>query len=115
MVFSGESLAHKCSRISSIKARNSFFYKIQKFKKLNSIHFWIDNMTALPLSYLLNMGGTQKKHLIEILKEIWGYLIERKIHLTAKYIPSMSNQTAGWASRNFQDSCEWKFCPTAFK
>ena len=59
------------------------------FKKLKSIHLRIDNMTAL--SYLLNMGGTQNKHLIEISKEIWGYLIERKIHLTAEYIPSLSN------------------------
>ena len=70
-------------------------------------------MTAL--SYLLNMGGTQNKHLIKISKEIWGYLIERKIHLTAEYIPSLSNQTADWASRNFQDSSEWKLCPTVFK
>ena len=84
-----------------------------KFKKLKSIHLRIDNMTAL--SYLLNMGGTQNKHLIKISKEIWGYLIERKIHLTAEYIPSLSNQTADWASRNFQDSSEWKLCPTVFK
>ena len=67
-----------------------------KFKKVKSIHLWIDNMTAL--SYLLNMGGTQNKHLIKISKEIWGYLIERKIHWIAEYIPSLSNQTADWAS-----------------
>ena len=67
-----------------------------KFKKVKSIHLRIDNMTAL--SYLLNMGGTQNKHLIKISKEIWGYLIERKIHWTAEYIPSLSNQTADWAS-----------------
>ena len=39
-----------------------------KFKKLNSIHLWTDNMIIL--SYLLNMGGAQNKHLIEISKEI---------------------------------------------
>ena len=70
-------------------------------------------MTAL--SYLLNMGGTQNKHLIEISKESWDYLIERKVHLTAEYIPSLSSQTAEWASRNFQDSSEWKLCPTVFQ
>ena len=32
MVFSGESLAHKCSGIGSSEASNSFFYKIQKTK-----------------------------------------------------------------------------------
>ena len=52
---------------------------------------------------------------MEISKEIWGYLIEREIHLTAEYIPSLSNQTADWAPRNFQDSSEWKICPTVFK
>ena len=35
MVFSGESLAHKCSRIRSSEASNSFFYKIQE-TKINS-------------------------------------------------------------------------------
>ena len=44
-----------------------------KLKKLNLIHRRIDNMT--PLSYLLNMEGTQNKHLIEILKDVWSYLI----------------------------------------
>ena len=32
MVFSGESLAHRCSRIGSSEASNYFFYKIQKTK-----------------------------------------------------------------------------------
>ena len=86
---------------------------LTKFKKLKSVHLRRDNMTAL--SYLLNMRGTQNKHLIEILKETWGYLIKKKIHLTAEYMPSLNNQTADWASRNFQDSSEQKLCPTIFK
>ena len=32
MVISGESLAHKCSKIRSSEASNSFIYKIQKTK-----------------------------------------------------------------------------------
>ena len=75
-----------------------------KFKKLNLIHLRTDNITAL--SYLLNMRETQNKHLIKISKEIWGYLIERRIYLTAEYIPSLSNETADRASRIFQDSSE---------
>ena len=46
-------------------------------------------MTAF--SYLSITGRTQNKYLIKISKEIWGYLIERKILLTAEYIPSLSN------------------------
>ena len=111
MVFSGESLAHKCSRVRNSEASNFFFYKIQE-TKINSS---TDRQHDSPLFYLLNMGETQNKHLIEISKEIWGYLIEKKIHLTAEYIPSLSNQTADWASRNFQDSSKWKLCPTVFK
>ena len=84
-----------------------------KFKTRKSIHLRIDNMTAL--SYFLKMGGTKNKHLIKISKETWGYLIDRKMHLTAEYILSLSNQVADWASRDFQDSSEWKLCPTVFK
>ena len=102
MVFSGELLAHKCSKIRRSEAIN---FSLTKFKKLNSIHLRIDNMTAL--SYLLNTGGTLKKHLIEISKKIWRYFIEKKVHLTAEYIPNLNNQIADWASRNFQDSSKW--------
>ena len=70
------------------------FYSFTKLKKLNSIHLRIANLTAL--CYLLNMGSTPNKYLVEILKEIWGYLIERKIHFTAEDTPSLSNQTADW-------------------
>ena len=38
-----------------------------KLKKLKLIHLWIDNITGL--SYLLNIGGIQNKHLIEIFKK----------------------------------------------
>ena len=102
MVFSGEFLAHKCSKIGSSEAIN---LSLTKFKKLNSIHLRIDNMTAL--SYLLNTGGTLKKHLIEFSKKIWRYFTEKKVHLTAEYIPNLNNQIADWASRNFQDSSKW--------
>ena len=97
MVFCRESFVLKCYGIGSSKASNSFIYKT----------------LSLFLSYLsyLNMGGTQNKHLIEI----WGHLIETKIHLTAEHILCLSNQTADWDSRNFQDSTEQKLWPTVFK
>ena len=41
--------------------------------------------------------------------------MERKIHLTAEYISSLSNQTADYGSQNFQNSSEWKLCSTVFK
>ena len=51
-------------------------------------------MTAL--SYLLNMGGTQNNHLIEISVNIFTVW-------------------ADWTSRNLQESHKWKFCPTVLK
>ena len=64
-----------------LKAVRLAILSFTQFKKLNTIHLRIKNMIAL--SYLLNMGGTQNKPLIEISKEIWSYCIERKIHLIA--------------------------------
>ena len=75
--------------LEEVKLAIPFFTKL---KKLNSIHLRMDNMTAL--SYLSNMGGSQNKNLIEISKGISGYIIERKIHLPAKYVPSLNNQMA---------------------
>ena len=49
-------------------------------------------MTAL--SYLLKMGGTQNNHLIQISKQILGYLLQRKISLTAEYIANASYRTS---------------------
>ena len=78
MVFIRETLGHESSRNRS--------------KEANLIEIRIDDMTAL--SYLLNMGGTQNKHLIKIAKKNCVYLMERKQNLTAEYILSLSNQTA---------------------
>ena len=54
-----------------LKAVRLAILSFTQFKKLNTIHLRIKNMIAL--SYLLNMGGTQNKPLIEISKEIWSY------------------------------------------
>ena len=46
------------------------------------------------ISYLLNMGGTPEQTFNGNLERNLCYLKERKIHLTAEYIPNQSNQTA---------------------
>ena len=43
MVFSGESLTNKCSRMKAVRLA---IFSFTKLKKLNSIHLRIDNMTA---------------------------------------------------------------------
>ena len=60
-----------------------------KFRKVKMIHLQIDNMTAL--TYLLKMWGTKSKVLLEISKEIWSYLFNNQIMITAEYLPSKLN------------------------
>ena len=72
----------------------------------------MDNMTAL--SYLMKMGGTKSQELTAISKEIWQYLLKRKITITAEYLPGSMNVEADRESRQTRDSSEWKLNPTIF-
>ena len=78
-----ELLAVKLALLSFTKNRN-----------VRSIHFQVDNTTAL--AYLLKMGGTKCLRIIELNKEIWEFLISRGIAVTAEYLPSAMNI---WADR----------------
>ena len=109
MVSYRENMAHKCCRGRSSEVSHPFTYSLRR----SVIHLRVDNMTAL--SYLLNMTGTQSKQLIKISKQIWSYLLEKKIRLTAEYVLSIDNHLADWESRNFQDSSAWKLCSMSFK
>ena len=97
----------------SLEAVRLAIFSYTRFWEVPSIHLRVDNMTAL--SYLLNVGGTQSEHLIKISKQIWSYLLEKQICLTAEYVLSIDNHFSDWESRNFQDSSKWKLCPVPFK
>ena len=84
-----------------------------KGKMVKSIHLQVDNMTTL--HYILKMGGTKNRTLIEITKRIWEYLLSNGITLTVEYIPSKLNKSADRESRNTQDSSEWKLEPAIFQ
>ena len=77
-----------------------------------SVHIRMDNMAAL--SYLMKMGGTKNQELTAISKEIWQYLLKRKITITAEYLPGSMNVEADRESRQTRDSSEWKLNPTIF-
>ena len=62
-----------------------------KWKKVKAIHFQKDNKAAL--SYLLKMGGTKNEH-IRLIKEIWHYLLNHNMAITAEYLPSVLNIVA---------------------
>ena len=96
-----------------LKAVKLALLTLTKRKQVNTIHLQIDNMTAL--SYLLKMGGTHSQKLLILTKEIWNFLIDRQIMITAEYLPSALNIRADWESRNVQDSSEWKLNQSVFK
>ena len=96
-----ELLAVKLALLTFIKTNN-----------IKSIHFQIDNKTAI--SYLLKMGGTKSQSMIKISKEIWDILFKKNITISAEYLPSALNQEADWESRHHKDSSDWKLCPLTF-
>ena len=73
----------------------------------------MDNIVAL--SYVVKMGGTRNQLLVQISKEIWEYLLEKGIAITAEYLPGALNREADMQSRTVKDSSEWKLNPVVFQ
>ena len=73
-----------------------------------SVHIRLDNMTAL--SYVMKMRGTKNQELTEISKEIWQYILKRKITITVEYLPGSMNVEAERESRQTKDSVDGSVC-----
>ena len=84
-----------------------------KHFQMKAIHFQIDNTTIL--SYVVKMGRTKNKYLMELSKEIWKYLLHHGITITAEYLPSSTDVEADWQSINSKDHSEWKLLPQVFQ
>ena len=84
--------------VLEMKAVKLALLAYHKHFKMKAIHFQIDNTTAL--SYLVIMGGTKNKYLVELAKEIWRYLLHHGITITEEYLPSSMKVEADWHSRN---------------
>ena len=65
-------------------------------------------------SYLVEMGGTRSEELLQVVKEIWDYLLANRIAVTAEYLPSSLNIQADRQYRNHRDSSDWKLNPKKF-
>ena len=88
-------------------------FSFTKGKRVKAIHFQIDNKAAL--SYLLKMGGTKNENMIRLSKEIWHYLLNHNMAITAEYLPSVLNTVADRESRKKTDSSEWLLHPKVFQ
>ena len=106
---SGSTNLHKCFKNESSQIGDRVVLLGEKTK---ISHLQTENVTALSL--LVKMGGTRSAELNEISKEIWEYLIENKITLTAEYLSSSQNIQADSESRHSKDSSEWELCPQTF-
>ena len=84
----------------------------QQHTEAKNVHLMIDNKSAL--AYLVKMGGTKSRHLMEKAKTIWDFLLSRGIMLTAEYLPTELNVEADHESRNVADWSEWKLSARAF-
>ena len=72
-----------------------------------------DNCTAI--SYINNKGGIKSIKCDSLAKEIWDFCDNRKILVSAAYIPGKDNTTADQLSRIFSDQTEWMLQPRIFQ
>ena len=101
--------------VLELKALHLALLTYTKLFQLKAIHVQIDNMTGAALSYLIKIGGTHNKDMIDLAKDIWTLVLPEGITITAEYLPGVLNTKADWASRNFQDSSEWLLSQKVFQ
>ena len=94
-------------------AANLAIRTFTKWKETRSIHLQIDNTAAL--SYIIRQGGTKSQGLLNRAKEIWDYLSEKGIQISAEWLPTHLNKEADFESRNVKDSSDWLLDSKVFK
>ena len=87
MEFTGATISYKCT--GNEGSKTSFANISQAFS---------DESFSFPnrQQNSLKMGGTKNKHLMELEKEIWKYLLNHGIAITAKYFSISMNMEADW-------------------
>ena len=82
-------------------------------KRVKNIHFQINNKAAF--SYLLKMGETKNEHIIKLNKEIWNYLLNHNMCITAEHLPLVLNAVSDRESRKKQTLQSGFFIPNILK
>jgi hypothetical protein len=77
-----------------------------------TIEIEIDNTTAV--SYINKLGGCRSKDLCDVSLRISNFCEERKIFLTAIFVPGTANVLADAESRRSLSAGDWRLSPTAF-
>ena len=91
------------------------FFALQAFPQLKQQHiqFGIDSKTAV--AYINKLGGTHSHRLTSLALEMWNFAADRKLTLSAVYVPGEENHIADKKSRKNRYSLEWMLHPAVFQ
>ena len=91
------------------------FFALQAFPQLKQQHiqFGMDNKTAV--AYINKLGGTHSHRLTSLALEMWNFAADRKLTLSAVYVPGEENHIADKKSRENRCSLEWMLHPAVFQ
>ena len=87
---------YKCAGATSDKTGSIFLHQREKGES----HTLSDRQQGS--LYLFKLGGTKNEHMIRLSKEMWHYLLNRNMAITAEYLPSVLNTVADRKSRKNQ-------------
>ena len=76
------------------------------------IQLKLDNLTAV--AYIKKMGGTHSPECNQVAQQIWEWVVDRGVWLSAAYIPGNSNVVADFHSRCFHENKEWALKVSVF-
>lgn len=86
----------------------AMFYTLQSlYDSRCDVHIEIQSDNVCAVTYVNDMGGMTSKKMDRLSSDIWNWCIQRRIYLSAVYIPGILNTTADYYSRNFSNSTEW--------
>ena len=100
---------YKCAGTTSDKTGSIFLHQREKGES----HTLSDRQQGS--LYLFKLGGTKNEHMIRLSKEMWHYLLNRNMAITAEYLPSVLNTVADRESRKKPDPSEWLLHPKVFQ
>ena len=83
-------------------------------KGVAKVHILLLMDSVSAVSYINKLGGTNSLVLNSLAYNLWTWCLNNQVSLTAQHIPEITNTQAGWESRVFQDSSDWKLNPQMF-
>ena len=111
--WTAEEQKHHINILELKAAKSTILTFIRLHPEIKSIHLQIDNIVGL--SYIVKMGGTHNKVLLDISIEIRDFLLLKEITIIVEYLPGVLNQEADFQSRSMKDTSEWKLEPQIFQ